>query len=113
MINSRKFILAKERNMRKRLAFWAVSTLLLSVSLWSSISRASGPATIQKHRTRPQAMVRAASRGNPRINLQDGLEAATGGLNEANGPRRLKQDQAQPRALATADFDEDGVPDLV
>src|SRR5437762_361271 len=51
--------------------------------------------------------VHAAGRGNPWLNLQDGRELTTvyKGSNEA---RALIESSAQPRTLATADFDEDG-----
>ena len=56
--------------------------------------------------------VHAAGRGNPWLNLQDGRELTTvyKGSNEA---RALIESSAQPRTLATADFDEDGVKDLL
>ncbi len=49
-------------------------------------------------------MVHAAHRGAPYINLCDG---------HALGARQGAQAVGQPLALAAADFDEDGVPDLV
>ena len=63
-------------------------------------------------RTEPQITVRAAGRGNPWLSLGDGHDlpndATTAGLLQSAAPGSL-----QARALATADFDEDGVPDLV
>ena len=56
-----------------------------------------------------QITVRAANRGNPAINLSDGA-----GVNVAYEIQQaFKQGLAQPCALDTADFDEDGVPDLI
>jgi uncharacterized repeat protein (TIGR01451 family)/CSLREA domain-containing protein len=57
--------------------------------------------------------VEAAGRGNPWINLRDGvaLPAAYDGPGAA--VQAMADGQAQPLSLAAADFDEDGVPDLV
>jgi hypothetical protein len=57
--------------------------------------------------------VTAASRGNPSINLNDGhaLITAFSGSEDLQGA--MASNQAAPLSLATADFDEDGVPDLV
>jgi uncharacterized protein (TIGR03437 family) len=59
-----------------------------------------------------QATVQAAGRGTPWINLRDGrdlLTTSTGTELE----QILASHAAQPLALASGDFDEDGVPDLV
>ena len=59
------------------------------------------------------ASVHAAGRGNPLINLRDGsdLEAAY------NGPAELKRalvpGRSMPLSLATGDYDEDGVTDVI
>jgi uncharacterized repeat protein (TIGR01451 family) len=57
--------------------------------------------------------VHAAGRGNPWINLGDGRDVPTGYSGAAKLQRVLEQNLAPPRALASADFDEDGVPDLI
>ncbi|MDQ1639922.1 MAG: trimeric autotransporter adhesin, partial [Pyrinomonadaceae bacterium] len=57
-------------------------------------------------------VVHAAGRGNPWINLQDGRGLPTSYKNK-NVAAALLQSSAQPLTLTTADFDEDGVPDLV
>lgn len=57
--------------------------------------------------------VRAQRRGNPEINLSDGREVLTDYEGRADITQILQQDRAQPLAMATADFDEDGAPDLV
>jgi len=55
----------------------------------------------------------AAGRGKPWINMTDGHELVTSykGSNELVGV--LARDQARPLSLASGDFDEDGMPDLV
>ncbi|HEX8089709.1 MAG TPA: VCBS repeat-containing protein, partial [Blastocatellia bacterium] len=57
--------------------------------------------------------LQATGRGKPEINLTDGrdLSAAYAGASELR--RALEKDMAHPLALTSADFDEDGVPDLV
>jgi hypothetical protein len=56
---------------------------------------------------------RGAGRGNPWINMTDGHELLTAyeGPNEL--VRALARDEARPLSLISADFDEDGMPDLV
>jgi len=60
-----------------------------------------------------QITVRAAGRGNPYLNLRDGHDLLTTYVGKAAPVQMLQQDQAHPTSLASADFDEDGVPDLV
>ncbi|MBI3951809.1 MAG: hypothetical protein HY314_15275 [Acidobacteria bacterium] len=57
--------------------------------------------------------VHAAGRGNPWINLRDGVDLSTGYTGAAGLRQVLEQSLAQPLTLASGDFDEDGVPDLV
>jgi len=58
-------------------------------------------------------VVHAADRGRPYINFEDGLELPASYSGATELQNLLKQNAAEPRALASADFDEDGVPDLV
>src|SRR5438552_2815722 len=57
--------------------------------------------------------VRAAGRGNPSISLNDGHDLLTSYAGPEELRNALEQNQAEPLSLASADFDEDGVPDLV
>src|SRR2546428_11560618 len=57
--------------------------------------------------------VRASGRGNPAINLSDGRAVLTSYAGPEELQQALEQNQAQPLSLASADFDENGVPDLV
>src|SRR5207302_893242 len=57
--------------------------------------------------------VHAAGRGNPTINLSDGRDLLTSYVGPEELRSVLEQNQAEPLSLASADFDEDGVPDLV
>ena len=60
-----------------------------------------------------QITVRAADRGNPYLNLRDGHNLLTTYVGKAAPVQILQQDHANPTSLASADFDEDGVPDLL
>jgi len=76
---------------------------LLSIFLAAAAALAqNGPAALQ-----------AAGRGGPWLNLRDGrpVHADYGG--DAEAASALTMRQAQPLSLASADFDEDGVPDLI
>ena len=59
------------------------------------------------------ATMKTKSRGNPTVQLLDGHDILTPYV----GPRELRtaleKNQAEPLNLASADFDEDGTPDLV
>src|SRR5438067_1238179 len=57
--------------------------------------------------------VHAAGRGNPTINLSDGHDLLTSYVGPQELTNALAQNQAEPLSLAAADFDEDGVPDLI
>src|SRR5579872_7171174 len=59
------------------------------------------------------SMLRAAHRGAPYLNLRDGHAVPTEYRGEDRAAGALRAGQAQPLSLASADFDEDGVPDLV
>ena len=57
--------------------------------------------------------VRAVGRVHPFVHLSDGHELIADYLGAAAARQALAQGDARPTALAAADFDEDGVPDLV
>ena len=57
--------------------------------------------------------VHAAGRGNPFINLSDGRDVITGYDGPTELVEALEENNARPLSLASADFDEDGVPDLI
>jgi CSLREA domain-containing protein len=57
--------------------------------------------------------VRPANRGNPAVNLQDGVELPPADSVAVEIHQAFKEGLAQPCALDSADFDEDGMPDLI
>jgi CSLREA domain-containing protein len=57
--------------------------------------------------------IRAAGRGNPTIKLNDGHDVLTAYVGPEEMRVALEQNSAEPLSLASADFDEDGVPDLI
>ena len=69
------------------------------------------PAALQAYRT-PSAVLHSSGRGFPWVNLTDGVE-----LRSQDAERlELSEDSQvflEPLSLAAADFDEDGVTDLV
>jgi CSLREA domain-containing protein len=57
--------------------------------------------------------VQASQRGNPSLVLSDGHELLTSYVGADDLRAALENNQAEPLSLTSADFDEDGVPDLV
>ena len=57
--------------------------------------------------------VHAAGRGKPFLNLQDGRGMSVNYKGDKQAALALQSGAAQPRSLASADFDRNGTPDLV
>jgi hypothetical protein len=68
---------------------------------------------IERARMSDEISVHAAGLGNPWINLSDGHEVITPYSGPAELTQVLERNQARPLSLCSADFDEDGVPDLI
>ncbi|HWP45273.1 MAG TPA: hypothetical protein VNO14_18670, partial [Blastocatellia bacterium] len=85
------------------------SVLYVRAGAWTSKTATGSSEKLA--RLSDQVSVRAAGRGYPWINLQDGRDL----LSERAGSDGLSalQYHTAPLALASADFDEDGTPDLV
>src|SRR5262249_27552246 len=94
-------------------------SFLAGFKAWTNGSRAVAtgamekPAPLLKTRLSDEVSIHASGRGQPVINLTDGREIIT----ELSGPKPLveaiEENRAQPLSLASADFDEDGVRDLI
>src|SRR5688572_8871886 len=64
-------------------------------------------------RPKGQVTVHAAGRGKPFLNLQDGREMSVSYRGDQQAAAALQDGVAQARALASADFDRNGTPDVV
>ena len=82
----------------------SIATLVMLIVSGLSVSSASKTGDVQ-------ITVRAAGRGNPWIDLQDGWDLPT--TYKGQAARLMKPGEVRPLTLASADFDEDGVADLV
>src|SRR5262245_28386720 len=83
---------------------------LLDGSTWSRTQAVTSSA---KARLTDRISVNAAGRGNPWINMTDGHELLTSYEGAPDLVQLMMRDSARPLSLATADFDEDGMPDLI
>src|SRR5688500_9095764 len=64
-------------------------------------------------RPKGHVTVQAAGRGKPFLNLQDGREISVAYRGDQGAVVALQSGAAQARALASADFDRNGTPDVV
>ncbi|HVQ38769.1 MAG TPA: FG-GAP-like repeat-containing protein, partial [Pyrinomonadaceae bacterium] len=69
--------------------------------------------TLARARVSDQITLRATGRSGQWINLRDGHDLITAYTGTSGLEWALQTNQARPLALATGDFDEDGVPDLI
>jgi len=75
--------------------------------------QAAKPPEVQRARLGDEISLHAAGRGNPWMNLSDGHELITPYRGSAELTEVLERNQARPLSLCSADFDEDGGPDLI
>ena len=78
----------------------------------AAVLTVSGAAPAVQARAGAPGIVLAAGRGNPWINLGDGAPIAATYAGPEAATRALIEGQAEPRSLASADFDGDGTDDL-
>lgn len=97
--------------------FISLAALCLSLPYWiltATTSKSSAaPRGIEFARLSEQVSIRAEGVGSPCISLSDGHTLLTAYEGEPSLAESLARNQARPLALASADFDEDGVPDLI
>src|SRR5450432_3834294 len=83
-------------------------SVVLTISLRSARVQTSQTATAKK-----QATVHAAAMSDPLVHLQDGYELSGRFGKDAQVSAAIESGLGNPLSLVAADFDEDGVPDLV
>lgn len=89
-------------------------TLLVALGCgFAHLARASKASATRFSQLSQNISVHAGGRGNPWINFADGRDVLTSYSGPAALTLALQQNLVQPLALASADFDEDGVPDLI
>src|SRR5438045_664850 len=112
----------------KRLPLRSIYTCLLAIlfaiSFLSPLRTTSSEASNMVRPTGPQQIgrgalplmdgvtIHAAQRGNPSISLQDGREPQSVYRGAGEQVLGMNAGASRPLAMATADFDEDGFPDL-
>jgi hypothetical protein len=91
------------------------SMVLLMAVAWGLLqfARSGKASAIQRASLSQTISVHAGGHGNPSINLSDGRDVLTSYSGPAALAQALQRNEAEPLALALADFDGDGVPDLI
>ncbi|MEK6322316.1 MAG: VCBS repeat-containing protein [Acidobacteriota bacterium] len=79
----------------------------------SAPREATNQSGVQRARMSDEISVHAAWGDNPRINVSNGHELITPYSGRAELTQILERNEARPLSLCSADFDEDGVPDLI
>ena len=98
--------------MKPSRAFWLVLLVALGFGL-VKLARSSKASATPRARLSQTISVHASGRGNPSIKMSDGRDVLTSYSGPALLAQALQRNEAEPLALASADFDEDGVPDLI
>lgn len=84
------------------------------ISTWASSAKAaSSRSKVDVARMSEEMSLPATRRGAPYLNLSDGCELLTSYSGSQELVATLKSKRAEGRSLVAADFDEDGMPDLV
>jgi hypothetical protein len=100
--------------MRSKIVILAIALMLTStIPYVRDFAAASVSSENPRARMSEQISVHSSGRGNPRLNLSDGRQLITSFSGPLELTRILERNQAEPLSLCSADFDEDGVPDLI
>jgi len=83
------------------------------VTLVSGFVLLSGNLATRRAESRSVVTVRAAGRGKPFFNFQDGRQMPVRFGGESHAARALQSGKGTPRSLASADLDGNGTPDLI
>jgi len=90
-----------------------LSCLLLLKLTSSANETTSKPVTAQPASLSDRITIHAANRGNPIVNLSDGRDVVVEYVGSDDAVNTIQNNLAEPLALTSADFDEDGVPDVI
>ena len=111
------FLFASTRSLRSPLSSREVRlTVVFVATVLTVFAISSRPAFVRTRVADAPAKsvtVNAAGKSNSLIHLQDGYELSARFGNDAQGSVAIERGLGDPLSLASADFDEDGVPDLV
>ena len=124
--SSRSFLnhftnLLPQKRVRKFHFGWIVLVLVFTfgatqffslVGVWASRAKPAAEKNAPS-RLSENVSVRAADRNTSTLKLSDGHDVLTSYVGTSKSRQALSQNEAGPLALAAADFDEDGIPDLV
>lgn len=107
--------------MKRQLALaWLASGLALTLIPFAlvlksrvSASNLKAPPAHELAHLGAAATVHSAGRGSPWMNLTDGHDILTAYTGDPALQQLLEQNLVQPLAMASGDFDEDGMPDLI
>ena len=92
------------------LAVAAYCWRMASKSALANSGNTSRPVAVQAN---TDVITLPGDRGGPHIRLQKALSLATSYAGDDEAAQLLKSSEARPLTLASADFDEDGIPDLI
>ncbi|MEW6207232.1 MAG: FG-GAP-like repeat-containing protein [Acidobacteriota bacterium] len=91
----------------------AIIAALLCQPFFSDDQDVPAKPAIELDRLSDEVSLHAAGRGNPSISLSDGRELMTSYIGQDRLVEAIENNEARGLSLASADFDEDGVADLI